>query len=118
MDPQSGVPTQRPGQNNQGTLPQSLGVQVVPITPQLGAQLGVDVGTPGLVITDVDPNSDAGAKGVTPGTVILGANGRAVATAEELEAVVSAAKASGREAVLLRVRPRNGLPVSVAVRLR
>ena len=118
VDPQSGVPTQRPGQNNQGTLPQSLGVQVVPITPQIGAQLGVEAGTQGLVITNVDPNSDAGAKGVTPGWVILAANGRPVASAEDLEAVVSSAKNAGREAVLLRVRPRNGPPVSVAIRLR
>lgn len=119
VDPQSGVPTQRPGQGAKAsTLPQSLGVQVVPLTPQISAQLGVTAGTQGLVVTDIDPNSDAGQKGLTPGTMILSANGRNVAKVEDLEAIVQTAKDAGREAVLLQVRPRNGPPVLVPIRLR
>jgi serine protease Do len=118
VDPQSGVPTTPRNQGDQGTLPQSLGLQVVPLTPQIGAQLGVEAGTQGLVITNVDPNSDAGGKGLVPGTMILSANGRTVAQVADLEAVVSEAKAAGREAVLLRVRPRNGPPILLPVRLR
>ncbi len=118
VDPQSGVPTQRPGKEVESTLPQTLGMQVTPLTPQIGSQLGIDSGTQGVVITDIDPNSDAGAKGVAPGWVILSANGRTTASAADLEAAVSAAKAAGRDAVLLRVRPRNGPAVSVPIRLR
>jgi serine protease Do len=118
VDPESGVPTQRPGEGAQSTLPQSLGVQAVPITPQIGAQLGVAAGTQGLVVTDVDPNSDAGAKGVTPGTIILAANGRDVASVADLEQIIGAAKSAGREAVLLRLRPRNAPPVSIPLRIR
>ncbi len=118
VDPESGIPGQRPGQENQSTLPQSLGLQAVPLTPQIGAQLGVDSGTQGLVVTDVDPNSDAGTKGLAPGTIVLSANGRTVASVADLERVIADAKAAGREAVLLRVRPRNGQPVSVPVRIR
>jgi serine protease Do len=90
----------------------------VPITPQIGAQLGVAAGTQGLVVTDVDPNSDAGAKGVTPGTIILAANGRDVASVADLEQIIGAAKSAGREAVLLRLRPRNAPPVSIPLRIR
>ncbi len=119
VDPQSGVPTSPKGQNSQSTtLPQTLGLQVVPLTPQIGAQIGVEAGTQGLVITDVDPNSDAAAKGITPGTMILGASGRAVASVADLEAAVKGAKDAGREAVLLRLRPRNGPPVLLPIRLR
>ncbi|HEY6815154.1 MAG TPA: trypsin-like peptidase domain-containing protein, partial [Croceibacterium sp.] len=118
VDPQSGLPSQRPAPNGAGTLPQSLGVQAMPITPQIGAQLGVEAGTQGLVITDVDANSDAGSKGVTPGMLILGANGRSVASVADLEQIIASAKSAGREAVLLRLRPRNAPPVSIAVRIR
>ena len=118
VDPQSGVPSAPRSQDSQSTLPQSLGVQVVPLTPQIGAQIGVEAGTQGLVITDVDPNSDAGAKGLTPGTMILSANGRTVASVADLEAAVKSAKDAGREAVLLRVRPRNGPPLLLPIRLR
>jgi serine protease Do len=118
VDPQSGVPTQRPGQNSDSTLPQSLGLQVMPLTPQIGAQLGVEAGTQGLVVTNVDPNSDAAAKGVVPGTLVLSAGGRPVAAVADLEAAVAAAKQAGREALLLRLRPRNGPPVLLPLRLR
>ena len=74
--------------------------------------------TQGLVIANADPNSDAGAKGLGRGTVIVSANGRSVATVEDLESTVRAAKSGGREAVLLRVRVRGSQEVSVPVRLR
>jgi serine protease Do len=118
VDPQSGVPSAPRDPDSQSTLPQTLGVQVVPLTPQIGSQLGVEAGTQGLVVTDVDPNSDAGAKGLIPGTMILSANGRTVASVADLEAAVTSAKDAGREAVLLRVRPRNGPPVLLPIRLR
>jgi len=117
VDPESGVP-QRPGEESQGTLPQSLGLQAVPLTPQIAAQLGVGSDTRGLVVTDIDPNSDAASKSITPGTIVLSANGRTVGSVADLERVIADAKAAGREAVLLRVRPRNGQPVSIPVRIR
>ncbi len=118
VDPQSGVPTQPQGKDDQSTLPQSLGLQVVPLTPQMSAQLGVEAGTQALVVTNVDPNSDAAAKGVTPGTMILSANGRPVASASDLETAVAAAKSAGREAILLGLRPRNAPQVLLPIRLR
>ena len=71
-----------------------------------------------MVITAVDPNADSAAKGLTRGTVIVSANGRALTSVEEFEAVVRAAKAEGRQALLLRVRARGAPEVSVPIRLR
>ena len=88
------------------------------MTPQIAGQLGLQAGTQGVVVTAVDPNADSARKGITRGTVIVGANGRAVAGVDQLEAIVRAAKAEGREAVLLRVRARGAPELSVAVRLR
>jgi serine protease Do len=102
-----------------GMIEDLLGLQVIPITPRIAAQLGVPSDTQGLAITAVDPNSDAARKGLQRGTIILQAQGDPIASVADLEAVLSAARASDRAAVLLRVRPRGaGMAASVAVRLR
>jgi serine protease Do len=93
-------------------------VQVIAITPQIARQLGGDAGMAGVVITAVDPNSDAARKGLARGAVISTANGRPVTSPQDLEAQISAVQAQGREAILLRVRLRGQPEVSVPVRLR
>jgi serine protease Do len=50
--------------------------------------------------------------------VIVSANGQPVATTAQLEAVVKAAQAANRTAVLLRVQARGAPAVTVPVRLR
>ncbi|MEO0062566.1 MAG: hypothetical protein RLZZ08_1126 [Pseudomonadota bacterium] len=122
FDPDSGNPIEKAPQkdNNSGSsvITQALGLQVVPLTPQLARQFGMADGTRGVVVATVDPNADAGQKGVQRGTVILGVNGRDISSAAELEAAVKEAKAAGRHAILLRVRDRGGPALSVPIRLR
>jgi serine protease Do len=110
-------PLQRPPGAEGGVVEQALGLQVIPITPQIAGQLGVQ-NAQGLVVTAVDPNSDAAAKGVARGTMILAVNGRNIASEQDLAAAISTAKAGGREAVLLRMRVRGAPEVSIPLRLR
>ena len=114
---QSPLGQQSPGQS-EGLVQRALGLSTVPLTPQIGGQLGLPADTRGVVVTDVDPNADAAQKGLTRGTVIVAANGRPIGTVADLESVITAAKADGRQAVLLRVRGRGTPEVSVPVRLR
>jgi serine protease Do len=107
-------PPAQPG----GVLPDTLGLQVIPLTPQIASQLGLPPALTGVVIAEVDPNSDAASKGLTRGTVIVRANNQPLTSAADLEAVIAAAKAEGREAVLLRVRARGAPEVTIPVRLR
>jgi len=100
-----------------GIIEEALGVQVIPLTAQIAAQLRVDA-KQGLVVAAVDPNSDAARKGLQRGVVILSANSTEVATVAQLEAAVRTAKNEGRQAVLLRVQGRGGPPLSVPIRLR
>jgi serine protease Do len=111
-------PLQPAQPRGEGLIEQSLGLQVVPLTPQIAAQLGVQGATQGVVVTAVDPNADSARKGLVRGTIILSANGRPIGSAEELEAMVRAAKAEGREAILFRVRARGQPELSVPIRLR
>jgi serine protease Do len=114
-DQQDAIDQPRP--SGEGVVEQSLGLQVIPITPQIAAQLGA-TGTQGVVVTAVDPNSDAAGKGLNRGTILLSVNGRPLTSVEQLEAAVSAAKAANREALLFRVRVRGAAELSVPIRLR
>jgi serine protease Do len=96
----------------------ALGLQAIPLTAQIARQLGLPDATQGLVITAVDPNSDAARKGLSRGTVVISANGRDLTQIADLESVIRSAQSEGREAVLLRVRSRGGPAISLPVRLR
>jgi serine protease Do len=101
-----------------GVIEQRLGVQVTALTPTIARQLGLGEGATGVVVANVDPNADAARKGLQRGTVIYSAQYQDVATPEQLEAIVRRAVAENREAILLRVQPRGGPPITVPVRLR
>ena len=73
-----------------------------------------------MVVTAVDPNSDAARKGLQRGDIVLSANYSDVASIGRARSGgPRSAKAEGREAVLLRVQARAaGPPIYVPVRLR
>ncbi|WP_328705884.1 Do family serine endopeptidase [Erythrobacter rubeus] len=99
-------------------IAEKLGLQVLSITPQIARSLGVEEDTTGLVIGQVDPNSDAGRKGLRRGDIILSAQYNAVATVDDLRAAIAAAESDGRDAVLLRVQRRGQPPRFLPIRLR
>ena len=96
-----------------------LGLQVVPLTPQIARQIGVDATTRGVVVAGADPASDAAAnRGIQRADVIISVNRQPVATPAEFASAVAAARSGGRDSVLLYVvRARIGGRF-VAVRLR
>ncbi len=114
-----GNPFAQPDQNRgEGVVEQSLGISVIPLTPQIAGQIGASADTRGVVITAIDPNSDAGQKGLTRGDIVLSANYRSVETLAALEGAISQAKRANRDAVLLRVQRRGRPPAYVPIRLR
>ena len=100
------------------TIAEKLGLQVLEMTPQIARSLGVSSDMTGLVIGAVDPNSDAGRKGLRRGDIILSANYQDVGSVEALREQIAAAEAAGRDAVLLRVQRRGAPPRFLPVRLR
>lgn len=57
----------------------------------------------GLVITDVDPDSDAADRGIRSGDVIVSVNNQAVKNVKEINAAIAEATKTGRKAVLLQL---------------
>lgn len=94
-----------------------LGIAVVPLTPQIAQNIGVDSTVKGVVISGTDPSSDAGQK-LKRGDVIVSVNGTAVLTPDALSAVVAQAIRDGRPSVLLYVQ-RQRLPAQfVPIKLK
>lgn len=109
----AGKPQQGPS-----VLQASLGVVAIPLTPQIARQLGAGEDAKGVVITAVDASSDAAAKGLQRGDIVLSANYVNVASLADLERIVRTAKTEGREAVLLRIQRRGQPATYMPVRLR
>ncbi|MHA6317807.1 Do family serine endopeptidase [Altererythrobacter sp. CAU 1778] len=107
-----------PSGSSDAAVEDSLGLQVIELTPQIARQLGAERDATGVVITAVDPNADAAQKGLQRGDIILSANNSAVTSPAQLSSLVASAKSGGREAVLLRIQRRGQPAAYVPVRIR
>ncbi|WP_375669532.1 PDZ domain-containing protein, partial [Bartonella sp. MR168JLCBS] len=58
----------------------------------------------GLVVTDVDSDSDAADKGIRPGDVIVTVNNKSVKKVSDITDTIKNAQKLGRKAILLQVR--------------
>ncbi|HEX8387882.1 MAG TPA: Do family serine endopeptidase [Sphingomonas sp.] len=95
----------------------TLGLNVVPLTPQIARSLGVDSTVSGVAVAGVDPSSDAASK-LRRGDVIVSVNRQPVRSAAEVASQVAAARQAGREQVLLFVQRGRGAGGFIAVRTR
>lgn len=116
FDPDSEEPMN--SDQSDGMIEEKLGLQVLTLTADIARSLGVDSNMSGLVIGAVDPNSDAGRKGLRRGDIILSANYQAVSTVEGLREQIAAAEADNRDAVLLRIQRRGAPARFLPIRIR
>nr|WP_229666053.1 Do family serine endopeptidase [Wenxinia marina] len=107
------MPASQQGGDEEPSTSEILGLTLSGITPELTEEYGIDA-EQGIVITEVDPLSDAAAKGIAAGDVITEAGQQPVTTVADLEARIEEAEAAGRKSILLLVR-RGGDPRFVAL---
>ena len=97
FDPDSAPKTPRASTN----LAATAGLVVQPLTPAIARQLRLDATIRGVVVADVDPNSDAATKGLRRGVVIQSVNRQPVTSEAELARAIQQARASGAQQVLM-----------------
>jgi serine protease Do len=95
----------------------SLGITLQPLTAQLRQQLRVPETVKGVVIAGINPSSDAAAEGLQRGDIILQINQKPTTTPAEAAAAVNAAKAAGRDTVLMLVQRGTAPPRYLGVKL-
>jgi serine protease Do len=111
---ESAVPAAQPQEEAEPETLDLLGLTVSPITEELRGQLELSDQAQGLVVTDVDPTSEAYEKGLRAGDLIAEAGQEAVTTPAELEARIEETREAGRRSLLLLVR-RAGEPRFLAL---
>src|SRR6266496_929976 len=99
-------------QNSQGEG--KVGINVVPLTPDIASQLNLRPGTQGVVVDSVDPAGPAAAAGIQRGDVIQEVNRQTVRSAAHLRAAI-AKTGSGPALFLVN---RRGETIYVAIRPR
>ena len=82
----------------------ALGLSLQSLNPQIIRALNLPADVRGVVITSIDPGSDAADKGLRRGDVILSVNRVAVTSPAQVLSAVEAARRAGRTSVLLLIK--------------
>jgi serine protease Do len=98
-----------------GPTASAMGLGLSPLTAEVRKSLNLAEGAGGVVITKVDPNSDAADKGLQAGDVLLKVGSMSVKTPQDVQSGVAEAKKGGRKTVLLLVARSQGGTGFVAV---
>jgi serine protease Do len=80
---------------------EQLGLTVKDLTDELAGRLGYE-GLTGIVVTRVEPGSEAAKKAITPGTLILEVNRTQVKNTKDFDKAIEKAKKKGRVLMLIR----------------
>ena len=91
---------------------------MVDLTAVIARQIGVPATAKGVVVSIVNPNSDAAQKGIKRGYLITSVNRQPVNSAADLDKAIGEVIRAKRSAVLLQIRQGARDPVFVAVRLQ
>jgi serine protease Do len=87
---------------------EAMGLGLAAVTPEVRRAYSIEGNVSGVVVTKVDPNSDAADKNVEPGDVIVQVSDQAVHTPKDVQARVAAAKSQGRKSVLVLFTGQGG----------
>ncbi|HTT98355.1 MAG TPA: DegQ family serine endoprotease [Rhizomicrobium sp.] len=91
-----------------GATGEAMGLGLAAVTPETRRTFNLDDSTQGVLITKVDPDSDAADKGLQPGDIVMSVSNKSVRTPQDIQKSIADAKGQGRKSVLLLVATSNG----------
>ena len=86
----------------------SLGMSLAAVTPELREQYGLTLDADGVLVTGVQAATDAAARRIQPGDVILEVGQEAVRSPADIVRLVQAAREENRSSVLIFLQERDG----------
>ncbi len=86
----------------------SLGMELQALTQDTRDQFDIEMNVNGVVVSAVDPNSEAAEKGFRPGDVIVSVGNKNVRAPADIEQGVTEARRANRDSVLFLVAGRGG----------
>jgi len=87
---------------------EAMGLGLAAVTPQTRRLYNLDDNAQGVLITKVDPDSDAADKGLQPGDVLMSVSNKTVHTPQDVQRGIAEAHNMGRKSVLLLVATSAG----------
>lgn len=96
----------------------ALGLGLTSITPVVRQEFGLEGKEKGVLITEVDPDSDAAERGLRPGDRIVAIGGNEVNAVTDVSTAVAQAKSQKRPSVLLFVERSGNQRAYVPVKLK
>ena len=90
------------------TTGEAMGLGLAAVTPDVRHEYGIGNNVNGVLVTRVDPDSDAADKGLQTGDVVVSIANHPVHSPQDIKALVAAAHAQGRSSVLMLVVSNGG----------
>jgi serine protease Do len=100
-----------------GTTGEAMGLGLAAVTPDVRRAYNLDDHVAGVLVTRVDPDSDAADKGIEAGDVVVSVGNRPVHTPQDIKASVAGAQSQGRKSVLVLVEGSNSGQRFVALKI-
>jgi len=87
---------------------EAMGLGLTAVTPDVRRNYNLDDHVNGVLVTRVDPDSDAADKGIQPGDVVVSVGNKVVHTPQDIKTQISGAQHNGRKSVLVLIDGNSG----------
>jgi serine protease Do len=100
-----------------GSTGEAMGLGLAAVTPDVRRAYNLDDHVNGVLVTRVDPDSDAADKGIEPGDVVVSIANKPMHTPQDIKATVAGAQSQGHKSVLVLVEGANSGQRFVALKI-